>query len=119
MAKVISSQSTSLQQGFLPNLKVLEYTGKLHLRPGNYDDLLSLLPANNAVHGPLNLVKINLTLPHIPKNVISCLSSFVERGITVNIMFKSQDIFQFSIGYFRRSEADNLDLTHLCRRVSN
>ena len=42
VAKVLTSQNTSLQQGFLPNLQALEYTGKLHLHPKNYDSLYPL-----------------------------------------------------------------------------
>jgi hypothetical protein len=116
VTKVLSSQSTSLQQGFLPNLKILEYTGKLILRPGYCDDLHSLLPADNAVHGPLHLIKIDLTQHRLSKKVISYLSSFVERGVTVNVMSESEDILQSSIDYFRRREdffcrdwTDNLD----------
>jgi len=115
-AKVLSSQSTSLQQGFLPNLKILEYTGKLDLRPEYCDDLHSLLPDNSAVHGPLHLIKIDLTQHRLPKKMVSYLSSFVERGVTVNVMSKSEDALQPSIEYFRRREdffgqdwADNLE----------
>ena len=117
VAKVLSSQSTSLQEGFLPNLKILEYSGRL--LPGNYDDLYSLSPADNAVHGPFHLLKLD---PHpatrIPKNVISYLSSLVERGVAVDILSKSdsEDILQSSIDYYRwredslcRDWADNLD----------
>ena len=117
-AKVLLSQSSSFQQRFLPNLKILEYTGKLGIRPGKYDDLHSLLPTDNALHGPLNLLKINVTQHRLPKNMISYLSMFVERGVTVNVMSKSEDILQSSIDYFRRREdlscrdwADNLDST--------
>jgi hypothetical protein len=68
VGKVLSSQSTSCQQGFLLNLKILEYyeytDGNQVLGPGlgdlNYDDLYSLLPADNGVHGPLHLLKFNL-----------------------------------------------------------
>ena len=117
MAKVLSSQSTSLQQGFLPNLKILEYTGELYLRPGNYDDLYSLLPADNAAHGPLHLLKLNLyPASRIPKNVISYISSLMERGVTVNVLSNSEDILQSSINYYRlrkdssrRDWSDNLD----------
>jgi len=118
VAKVLSSQSTSLPQGFLPNLKILEYTGKLNPRPGNYDDLQHLLPANNAVRGPFHLFKLDITQHRIPKNMISYLSSLVERGVTVNLLSKSEDnqVFQSSIDYFRRRDdffcgdwADNLD----------
>ena len=103
VAKVLSSQSTSLQQGFLPNLKILEYTGELYLRPGNYDYLYSLPPADNAVHVPLHLLKLNITQHRIPKNMISYLSSLVERGITVNVLsdWVSEDILQSSIDYYR------------------
>ena len=117
VAKVLSSQSTSLQQGFLPNLKVLEYTGELHLRPGNYFDLYSLPPADNAVHGPLHLLKLDLhPITRIPENMISYLSSLVERGITVNVSSHSEDILQSSIDYYRFRKdslswdwADNMD----------
>ena len=114
--KVLSSQSTSLQQGLLPNLKIFEYTGNLDLRPEYFDDLHSLLPAYNAIHGPLHLIKINLTQHRLPKKMVSYLSSLVERGVTVNVMSKSEDILQSSIDYFRRREdlfgwdwVDNLD----------
>ena len=61
--KVLSSQSSSTslqQQGFLPNLKILEYSGKLNfcIRPEDYDHLL---PPDNAVRGPLQLITIDLT----------------------------------------------------------
>ena len=118
LAKILSSQSTSIQQRFLPNLKILEYTGKLYLFPGDYDDRYSLPPADNAVHGPLHLLKLDLypaTL--IPKNVISFLSNLVERGVAVNVLSKSEDILQSSIDYYRcrkdslsRDWADNLNL---------
>jgi hypothetical protein len=116
VAKVLSSQSTSLHQGFLPNLKILEYTGKLNLRPGNYGDLCSMPPADNAVHGPLQLFKLDLyPATRIPKNMISYLLSVVERGVTVNVLSKSKDL-QLSIDYYRCREdrfcgdwADNLD----------
>jgi hypothetical protein len=105
VAKVLSSQSTSLQQGFLPNLKILEYTGELYIHPGNYCDLYSLPLANNAVHGPLHLLKLDLyRTTRIPKNMISYLSSLVERGVTVNVLSKSKDILQSSIDHYRRRE---------------
>ena len=119
VAKVLSSQSTSQgpQQGFLPNLKIFEYTGKLNLRPEFFDDLHSLLPAySNALHGPLQLIKIDLTQHRLPKNLIPFFSNIVERGVTVNVTSKSEDIIQTSIDYFRRREdffeqdwVDNLD----------
>jgi hypothetical protein len=117
VAKVLSSQSTS-QQGFLPNLKILEYTGKLRLRSGNYGDLYSLLPpADNAVHGPLHLLKLNLyPAARIPKDMISYISSLVERGVTVKVLSRSEDILQSSIDYYRcrneflcRDWTDNFD----------
>ena len=117
VAKVLSSQSTSLQHGFLPNLKTLEYTGKLHLPPGNYCDLYSLPPADNAVHGPFHLLKLDLhpaTL--IPINMISYISSLGERGVTVKVLSDSVDILQSSIDYYRcrkefqcRDWIDNFD----------
>ena len=101
--RVLSSQSTSLQQGFLPNLKILEYTGKLHLRPGNYDERYSLPPADNSVHVPLHLLKLNIPpATRLPKDMVSYLSSLVERGVTVNVLNDSEDIFQSSIDYYRR-----------------
>ena len=119
VAKVLSSQNRSLHQGFLPNLKILDYTGELRLRPGSYDDLYSLPSAGNPFHGPLHLVKFDLHPEvHIPQNMISCLSSLVERSVTVNVLSKSKDIFQSSIDYYRRTSiredlggdwADNLD----------
>ena len=104
VAKVVSSQCTSesRQQRFLPNLKILEYAGKLRLRPGNYYDLYSLLPADNVVHGPLHLLKLDLhPTTRIPKNIISYLSSIVERGVTVKVLSNSEDILQSSMDYYR------------------
>ena len=101
VAKILSSQSASPQHGFLPNLKILEYTGKLNLRPGNYDDLHPMLPADNVVHTPLHLLKISLNQHRIPKNMISYLLSLVQRGVTVNVLFHSEDILQSSIDYYR------------------
>ena len=114
-AKVLSSQSTSPQQGFLPNLKILKYTGKLRLPAGNLDDLYSLPSAT--VHGPLHLFKLDLhPITRIPKNMISYFSSLEERGVTVNVLSESEDILQSSIDYYRRREeslfrdwADNFD----------
>ena len=117
--KVLSSQSTSIQQGFLPNLKILEYTGELYLCPGNYDDLYCLPPADNAVHGPLCLIKLDLfPANRIPKKMITYVSSLEERGVTLNVLSDSDDILQSSIDYYRQREdslcrdwADNLDLS--------
>ena len=119
VAKVLSSQTTSLQQGFLPNLKTLEYTGMLRLRPGNYSDLYSLPPVDNALHGPFHLLKLDLhPATRIPENMISYISSLVERGVTVKVLSDSEDILQSSIDYNRlkkdflcRDWADNLDLS--------
>ena len=117
VAKVLSSQSTSHEQRFLPNLKILEYTGELYLRPGNYNDLYSLPPVDNVANGPLHLINFDLfqTSP-IPKNMISYISSLEERGITVNVFCGPVDILQPSIDYYRDKEAslsrdwaDNLD----------
>ena len=115
VARVLASQSSS-QPRYLPNLKILEYTGKLNPRPGNYDDLHPLLPADNAIHGPLHLFKLDITQHRIPKNMISHLSRLVERGLAVNLLSKSEDIFQSSIDYFGRRDdffggdwADNLE----------
>ena len=125
VTKVLSSQSASLQQGFLPNLNILEYTGKLYLYPRNYADIYSLPPANDAVHGPLQLLKLDL-LPatRIPKNMISYFSSLVERGVAVNVLSNSEDILQSSIDYYRCREdslcqdwADNLDSSLLLSLV--
>ena len=103
LAQVLSSQSTtSHQQAFLPNLKTLEYTGKLYLRPGNYEELYSLPLADNAVHVPFHLLNLDLhPATRIPKNMISYLSSLMERGITVNVLSNSKDILQSSIDYYR------------------
>ena len=115
VAKVLSSQSASPQQGFLPNLKILKYTGKLRLPAGNLDDLYSLPPAT--VHGSLHLFKLDLhPITRIPKNMISYFSSLEERGVTVNVLSESEDILHSSIVYYRRREeslcrdwADNFD----------
>ena len=120
VAKVLFSQSTFPQQGFLPNLKILEYTGvggKMCLPAGNLDALYPLPPADSSVHGPLHLFKLDLRpVTRIPKNMISYLSRIVERGVTVNVLSKSEDILQSSIDYYRSREeslcrdwADNLD----------
>ena len=105
VAKVVSSQSASesLQQGFLPNLKILEYTGRIYLYPGNYDELYPLPPIDNAAHSPLHLFKLDLhsSTTRIPENMISYLSSLVERGVTANVMSESGDILQTSIDYYR------------------
>ena len=125
VAKVVSSQSTSprsLQQEFLPNLKILEYTGLLYLRPGNYGDLYPLPPANNAIHGPLHLLKLNLyPTTRIPENMISYLSSLAEQGVTVNVLSERKEILQSSIDYYRRRKdslcgdwTDNLDSIDFC-----
>ena len=114
LAKVLFSQSTS--QGFLPNLKILDYSGKLRLFPG---DRYCLPPSDNAVHGPLHLLRLNIhPVTRIPKNMISYLSSVVERGVAVNALSDSQDILRSSIDYYRyrkdsltRDWADNLDLS--------
>jgi hypothetical protein len=95
VAKVLSSQSTNL----LPNLEVLIYTGELRLGPGYYADLYPLPPADNAVHGPLRLLKLDLyPATRIPKKIISYFLSLVERGVNVNVLSRSQDITQSSIG---------------------
>ena len=119
VAKVLSSQSTSLQQGFLPNLKTLEYTGELHLYPGNYENLYSLPPTDNVVHGPFHLLKLDLhRVTHIPENMIAYLLSLEKRGVTVNVLSGLEDIFQSSIDYYRfRKDSlcqdwiDDLDLS--------
>jgi hypothetical protein len=121
VAKVLFSQRTSLQQGFLPNLKTLEYTGKLHLRPfrmaRNYCDLYPLPSTDNAAHCPFHLLKLEIhPVTRIPENMISYISSLVERGVTVKVLSDSKDILQSSIDYYRcRKEflcqdwADNFD----------
>ena len=117
VTKVLSSQSTSLQQGFLPNLKILEIIGELYLRPGNYDDLCSLPPAHNAVHGPFHLLNLDLyRKTRIPQNMIPYISRLAERGVKVNVLSYSKDILQSSIDYYRcrkdslsRDWSDNFD----------
>ena len=119
VSKVLSSQSTSHQQGFLPNLEILEYTGGLYLHSGNYDDLYPLPPTDNAGRGPLHLLKLNLHGTfRIPENMISYISSLAERGVTVNVLSSSEDILQSSIDYYRSREdllcrdwTDSLDLS--------
>ena len=130
MAKVLSSQSTSpdSQQGqqiFLPNLKILEYTGELFLRPGNYSDLYPLPPADNTIRGPFHLLNLNLyPVTRVPKNLISYVSSLKERGVATNVLSKSEDILQSSIDYYwsrkdssSQEWADNLDPTLLSTLV--
>jgi hypothetical protein len=116
LAKILFSQSTSLQQGFLPNLKILKYTGKLSLsvHPGNYEDIYPLPPADNAVHGPLQLFKLDLhPATRMSGSLISYISSLAERGVTVEVISGSEDILQSSIDYHRWREnsdwSDNLD----------
>ena len=118
VAKILSSQSTS-RQDFLPNLKILEYTGMLSLRPEIENDLYSLPPTDNAVHhdGPFHLLKLDLhRATHIPQNMILHLLKLMDRGITVNVVSDSKDILQSSIEYYRYREdflyrdwSDNLD----------
>jgi F-box-like len=105
VAKVVSSQSTTIQQGLLPNLEVLEYTGQICLRPGNYAELFPLPSTDNAVHGPLRLLKFDLDPTGIiPENIISYFLSLTERGLTVNVLSGSRDILQSSIDYYRLKE---------------
>ena len=123
-AKVLSSQSTSPQQDqqrFLPNLKILEYTGELYLRPGNYSDLYPLPPADNAIHGPFHLLNLNLyPVTRVPKNLISYILNLKERGVAMSVLSNSEDILQSSIDYYSSRKdsssqdwADNLDPTLL------
>ena len=101
LAKIISSQSTSPPQVFLPNLRFLEYNGELYLPPGDYTDLYSLPPADNAVHGRLRLFKLDLfPASRIPINMLSYLWSLVERGVSVMVMSDLEDILQSSINYY-------------------
>jgi hypothetical protein len=119
VAKILSSQSTSLQQRFLPNLEILKFTGELYLRPGDYSDLYSLPPVDGAVRGPFHLLELNLhPATRVPKNLISYISSLKERGVTVNVLSESEDILKSSINHYRLSEdssrrdwIDNLDLS--------
>ena len=107
VAKVLSSQSTCLRQGFLPNLKILEYSGNLYyLRSGNYEDVYPLPPVDNAVHGPLQLLKLRLhhSITRVPKKIISYISSLEERGVTVNVLSYSENILQSSIDYYKCRE---------------
>jgi hypothetical protein len=123
LAKVLSSQSTSPQRGFLPNLKILEFTGKLYLHSGNYDDIYPLPPVDNTVHGPFHLFKLDLyPITRIAGSMIPYISSLAERGVTVNVVSGSEDILQSSIDYHRCKEdsltrsrgwSDNLDLSFL------
>jgi F-box-like len=117
VTKVVSSQSTTIQHRLLPNLEVLEYTGQICLRPGNYAELFFLPSTDNAVHGPLRLLQLDLDpTAIIPENIISYFLSLMERGLTVNVLSGSKDILQPSIDYYRDKEeslcrdwVDNLD----------
>ena len=103
VAKVVSSQCTTIQRRLLPNLEVLEYTGRI--RPGNYAELFPLPPTDNTVHGPLRLLKLDLSpIARIPENIISYLLSLTERGDTVNVLSGSKDILQSSVDYYRDKE---------------
>ena len=105
VAKILYSQSTSLKKGFLPNLMIFDYTGELRVRPVKYDDLCSLSPTGNSVHGPLHLVKFDVHPEiRISKDTISYLLSLVERGITVNVLSKSKDILQSSMDFYEYKE---------------
>ena len=107
VAKVLSSQSTSLRQGFLPNLKILEYTGELYyLQSGIYEDLYPLPPVDNAVHGPLRLLELDFyySTTRVPKKLMSYISSLEERGVTVNVLSYSENILQSSIDYYKCRE---------------
>ena len=105
VAKVVSSQCTTIQRRLLPNLEALEYTGQLRLCPGNYAELFPLPPTDNAVHGPLRLLKLDLSpIARIPENIISYFLSLTERGITVNVLSRSKDILRSSIDYYRCKE---------------
>jgi hypothetical protein len=101
VAKVLSSQGKTLQQEFLPNLEVLNYAGPLC--PGSYPDLYPLPPADNAIRGPLHVLEFQLyrETQYIPQNIIPYFSSLVERGVTANVLSKSEDILQSSIDYHR------------------
>ena len=119
VAKVLASQSTvtSLQQGFLPNLKILDFNGQLYPLSENYEDLYPLPPADNAAHGPLQILELELyPANRIPENIISYFARLVERGVTVNVLSDSDDILQSSIHFYRfrkyyldRDWADNFD----------
>ena len=92
VVKILTSQSTSL--GFLPKLKVLEYTGKLWLRPGNYSDLYPLPPAaDNAVHhGPFCLLKLNIRPAiRIPENMANGVHYLFSQKICLFIAFLLYD----------------------------
>ena len=131
MAKVLSSQSASLQEGHLSDLKILEYTGELYLCPGNYDDLYSSLyslpSADNAVHGPLHLVKLDLhPATRLPETMIY-LSSLV---VTENVSLHPSDlekIIQPSINYYRCRKdflcriglMTSTRVFFLCKNISN
>ena len=115
VAKVLTSQNTILQEPFLPDLEVLEYSGPVQYPENPYP----LPSSDNAVHGPLRLLKLNLEpkFTRIPKNFIPYFLSLAERGVTVNVLSGSEDILQSSMDYYRGREeslspdwADNLDL---------
>ena len=96
----------------------MQHNGRiLCLHPEIFDDLYSLPLTNNAVHGPLHLLKLDIhPATCIPENMISCLSSLVERGVKVNVLSKPEDILQSSIEFYRRKRGskyqdwtDNMD----------
>ena len=120
LVNALSSQKAkTIHLQFLPNLEILEYTGKLCLRSGNYAELYPLPPVDNDVRGSLRLIKLDLyPAIRIPIDAISFFLSLVERGLTVNIYSRSQDILQSSIhhyrgreGRFRQDWVDDLDLS--------
>jgi len=108
LVKIMFAQNTSLHQGFLPNLKILDYTGGLGFYyTDNYEDLYSLPPANNDFRGPLHSVKLDLHLDpevYLSKNIISFLLDLVERGVTVKALSGTKDFLLSSIDYWVQRE---------------
>ena len=60
VAKVLSSQNTSLQQNFYQTSRLWNIPEGLIYIQEIYGDLYSLPPANNALHGPFHSLKLEL-----------------------------------------------------------
>ena len=89
--KVLFSRRAHLfTKHFYQTSRLLEYTGKLYLRPGNYGDLYSLPPASVTLF--IYLPSTFIAVSRIPKNMIrvSYFISLVERGVWVDVLSKQK-----------------------------
>jgi hypothetical protein len=63
-------------------------------------DVITSFLKRSALHGPLHVLELDRypgnSPTRVPKNKISYASSLVEQGVTVNVLFKSEDILQSS-----------------------